>query len=148
MATTPTLAINASARSLSSSSDAPVAADSASLDAEQSLAHRDRASVDDANRDTWGDGLGSERRGLVGRRESRRNREHEHAVASVGLRLLVGRLKRTGRRRGGLGQRLGGFALGPKGGRREVDAIDELFVAEADRERHDVDLETTDDVLW
>jgi hypothetical protein len=118
------------------------------VDHDESLGHRHGLRVDDAHRQLSRPAPSKPSdRGLVRGREQRREREHDDAVAAVGLRSFVRGLEGAGRRRRGLGQRLARLALRPELLGGEVDAIGELLVAEADAQRDDVDVEATRDLF-
>ena len=86
-----------------------------------------------------GDRSGGDLGTLHRRRERTRQRDHDNPGRPIGSRPTVCRLERSRWRRRRLGQGWRRRALRPELGGGELDAIDELGVADADRKRNDLD---------
>ena len=114
---------------------------------EDAEAERHRVAVDDGDGDLVGDGARGELGALHRRRQCTAERHRDDAGGAFVGELAVRLLELAGRRCGRLGQRRRRRAARPELGRREVAAVDELLVADADRQRHDLDPELVGDAL-
>ncbi len=116
-------------------------------EAERPEPHGDGERVDDVDRALLADRRGCDLRGLHGRREARREVDADDPGGAAGDQVAVAGLERAGGRRRGLGQVLGGLEPVPERVGGQLFPVDELLVAEADREWHDLDPERVDEVL-
>ena len=131
-----------------SSAEAPVGGLFGGGEHDRAEAERHRAAVDDRHVDAVrGDRLGGELGALMGRRQRAGDRDRDDIGEPARRQRAVRLLEATGRRRGSRREhgRLG--APGPELVRRELLAIDELLLAEADAERDDFDAPPLDEVI-
>ena len=97
--------------------------------------------VDDLDRAQPVERLGRDLRGLHRRRQLRREVDADDAVGAVVVQAAERLLERADRRCRGLGQHRRRLELAPELVGAQLLAVDVLAVAEADRERHDLDAE-------
>ena len=111
-------------------------------------AERDRAAVDDAHVEAvGGDGAGGQLGALHRGRQRAGDRDDDDAGGAPVGEAAVGLLEAAGRRRGRRRQLGRRRAAGPELGRRQLLAVDQLLVAEADAERDDLDAPLLDEVV-
>ena len=106
---------------------------------DRAFAERGAAAIDDTDCDGVGDRPSGQLSRLDRGRHGARQVDHDDAGRAVVGELPVRLLELAGRRGCGLGQRGRLRRAGPELGDRELVAVDELVVAEADGERHDRD---------